>query len=81
MMPPTKLPHGHHGSDHRWPTASLVTTRSKPPDPQSTAPARPLLDGLARPSTRPQPHPGRAGRPLRPCQLAATALSTDLQSP
>ena len=74
MMPPTKLP------DHRWSATSLATTRSKPADRQPTAPARPPLDGLGRPSTEPQPHPGRAGRPLRPCQLAA-ARSAELESP
>jgi hypothetical protein len=77
MMPPTKLPDGRASSDHRW----SATTRSKPADRQPTAPARPPLDGLGHPSTQPQPHPSRAGRPLRPCQLAATALSADPESP
>ena len=81
MMPPTKLPDGRASSDHRWSATSLATMRSKPADRQPTAPARPPLDGLGRPSTQPQPHPGRAGRPLGPCQLAATALSADLESP
>jgi hypothetical protein len=81
MMPPTKLPDGRAISDHRWSAASLATTRSKPADRQPTAPARPSLVGLGRPSTQPQPHPGRAGRPLRPCQLAAAVLAADLESP
>jgi hypothetical protein len=62
MMPPTK-PDGRASSDHRW----SATPRSKPADRQPTAPARPPLDGRGRPSTPPQPHPGRAKRPRRPC--------------
>jgi hypothetical protein len=81
MMPPSKLPDGRATSDHRWSATSLATTRSQPADRQPTAPARPPLDALRRPSTQPQPHPGWAGRPLRPCQRAATALAADLQSP
>jgi hypothetical protein len=81
MMPPPKLPDGRATSNHCWSATSLATTRSKPADRQPTAPARLPLDGLGRPSTQPQPHPARAGRPLRPCQLAATALSADLESP
>ena len=77
MMPPTKLPDGRASSDHRW----SATTRSKPADRQPTAPARLPLDGLGRPSTQLQPHPGRAGRPLRPRQRHPTALSADLESP
>jgi hypothetical protein len=76
-MPPTKRPNGHV----RWSTASLVTTRSEPTDQQPTAPARLPLDGRGRPSIQSQPHPSRAGRPLRPCQLAATAASAHLESP
>jgi hypothetical protein len=81
MMPPTKLPDGRASSDHRWSATSLATTRSKPADRQPTAPARPPLDGLGHPSAQPQPHPRRAGRPLRPRQFAATALSADPESP
>jgi hypothetical protein len=77
MMPPAKLPDGRATSDHRW----SATTRSKPAHRQPTAPARLPLDGLGRPSTQLQPHPGRAGRPLRPCQRHATALCADLESP
>jgi hypothetical protein len=77
MMPPTKLPDGGASSDHRC----SATTRSTPADRQPTAPARLPLGRLGRPSIQPQPHPGRAGPPLRTCQLAATTLSADLESP
>jgi hypothetical protein len=81
MMPPAKLPDSRATADHRWSATSLATTRSKAADRQPTAPARPPFDGLSRPSTRPQPHPGRAGRPPTPWQRHATALSADLESP
>jgi hypothetical protein len=81
MMPPSKLLDGRATSDHRWSATSLATTRSQPADRQPTAPARPPLDGLRRPSTQPQPHPGRPGRPLRPCPRTAAALAADLESP
>jgi hypothetical protein len=81
MMPPANLPDSRATSNRRWSATSLATTRSKAADRQPTAPARPSFDDLGRPSTQPQRHPGPAGRPLRPCQLAATTLAADLQSP
>jgi hypothetical protein len=77
MMPPTKLPDGGDSSDHRW---SATTRSSRPIASRRRLPGY-LLDGLGRPSTQPQPYPGWTGRPLRPCQLAATNLSADLESP
>jgi hypothetical protein len=76
-MPPMQLPDGRASSDHRW----SATTRSKPADWQPTAPARLPRDGFGRPSIQPQPHPGRAGRPLTPCPRTAAALAADLESP
>jgi hypothetical protein len=81
MMPPAKLTDSRATADHRWSATSLATTRSKVARRQPTAPARPPFDSLGRASSQPQPHPGHAGRPLRPCQLAATALAADLESP
>ena len=77
MMPPTKLPNGHPASDHRWSTASLVTSRSEPTDQQPMAPAKSPPDGHGSPSA----DPASAGPPLTPWQLDATALPTSLKSP
>jgi hypothetical protein len=80
-MSPTKLPNGHPASDHRWSTASLVTTRAAPTDQQPMAPAKSPPDGHGSPAAEPEPHPASAGPPLTPWQLDATALRTALKSP
>jgi hypothetical protein len=81
MTPPTKLPNGRATSDHRWPTASLVTTRSKPPDPQPITLAKLPLDAHGSSSTLPltgSPWPQRS--PM-PCSSNAIASPADLESP
>ncbi len=81
MRPPTKLPNSRAAFDRRGSTTSLATTRSDATDQQPMAPAKPPLDGLHPLSTQPEPHPAWAQRSLSRCQLDATALSSDLESP